>query len=133
MNLGRPTTIPDISNVSTPSSLDDEHITAHGYTAPPIPVRSRTAFFVQSVKFCAIIKDLQRSLYPQHSPRNISPDGNGNIAQPTYSDAVRLDKSLIEWYEAVPSFLKSRDPDEDDTFDWIRNVLLCRYVLVCAV
>jgi hypothetical protein len=123
MNLGRPTAIPDNINVSAPVDLDDEYITAHGYAAQPTWARSRTAFFVQLVTFCTIMKDVQRTLYPQDFCRDSS---RRLSAPPTFGEAVRLDQTLLEWYQAVPTFLKCRGRDETDTSDWIRNVLLSR-------
>lgn len=135
LNLGRPTAIPDDLNVTAPTDLDDEYITAHGYAAHPPRARSRTAFFVQVAKFCAIMKDVQRTLYPQNSSchttnttTNTANNGACGNESPalTFGEAVRLDKRLLDWYQNVPGFLKCRAADEDDSFDWIRNVLLCR-------
>jgi hypothetical protein len=126
LNLGRPTAVPDIFNVSAPSDLDDEYITEQGYAQPPTQARSKTAFFVQLVTFCDILKDVHRSLYSESLSRNTSGNRSRILVTPAFHEAVRLDKSLVEWYQAVPNFLKFSELDEDDNFKWIRNVILAR-------
>ncbi|KAH7310131.1 fungal-specific transcription factor domain-containing protein [Rhexocercosporidium sp. MPI-PUGE-AT-0058] len=127
LTLGRPTGIPSTFKVPLPSDLDDDYITEGGYIQQPVYVKSKTAFFIESVSFCSIMKEVINTLY---SPPNGPNAGEGAKGCPSagVEDALALDKKLVEWYHGLPEYLKTSAVDDVEEFEWLRNILLARFL-----
>lgn len=125
LNFGRPTAIPSTFVVALPSNLDDGYFTEEGYQEQPADVNPKTAVFIHAVSFCSIMKDVLHALY---SPLNGSGHGqSGKVTpSPEFKDAVNLDKSLVEWFQRLPGYLKVGALDETEEFRRSRNILLAR-------
>lgn len=125
--LGRPTALPSTFNVRPPVDLEDDDITAECYKQTPGRSPSRTAFFVQCVAMSGIMKDIQSTLYsPSIQWEMDSSQETQKASSPDFSEAIRLDKRLLDWYQQIPQHLRLDAKDDLGELKWIRNVLLTR-------
>lgn len=121
LTLGRPMSVPNQCDVSLPSNLDDDYITEAGYIEQPNDVKCMISFFIASISYCSIVKDVLNTLYTT-SQRKIT-----KISQsPQFNKALILDTTLVEWYQELPEYLKIEATDDPEQFQWIRNILLSR-------
>jgi len=130
LNFGRPLAIPDGSEVSLPSNIDDQYITEDGYLSVDPSAKTKIAVFLHSITFSKLMNDVLKALY---SPQTRISGGSShlhkgsNSTSPQFKDVVWLDRSLVEWFHNLPFYLQAEGSDDTEEFRRAKNILLGRY------